>query len=60
MSNMKVVSLIDHEIRRARETAISDLEQVQQSILVMTTELAEALARLTERVEQLEQRGRVS
>jgi hypothetical protein len=54
MSNMKVVSLIDTEIVKARRVALDDLHRVQQQLLETVAIVATEVAALGERVAVLE------
>jgi hypothetical protein len=54
MSNMKVVSLIDTEIVKARRVALDDLHRVQQQLLETVAIVATEVAALGERVAALE------
>jgi hypothetical protein len=57
MAGMKIVSMLDHELVKARQVAQRDLEQLQRQLLAVTTSLADSLVRLADRVTALEQRG---
>jgi len=54
MSNMKVVSLIDTEIVKARRVALDDLHRVQQQLVETISIVATEVAALGERVAALE------
>lgn len=59
MAGMKIISMVDHEVAKARQVAQRDLEQLQRQLLAVTTSLADSLVRLADRVMELEQnRGR--
>jgi hypothetical protein len=57
MAGMKIVSMLDHELVKARQVAQRDLEQLQRQLLAVTTSLADSLVRLTDRVTELERSG---
>ena len=57
MAGMKIVSMLDHELVKARQVAQRDLEQLQRQLLAVTTSLADSLVALADRVTALEQRG---
>ena len=57
MAGMKIVSMLDHELVKARQVVQRDLEQLQRQLLAVTTSLADSLVRLADRVTELEQRG---
>jgi len=54
MAGMKIVSMLDHELVKARQVAQRDLEQLQRQLLAVTTALADSLVALAERVTALE------
>lgn len=56
MANMKIVSMLDAEVVKARTAAAADTARVQERLLVAMTVLAENLLRLSERVTALERR----
>ena len=56
MAGMKVVSLVDSEIVKARQVALRDLEELQRKLLGVTTRLAESVVALADRVTELEHR----
>jgi hypothetical protein len=56
MAGMKVISFVDHEIAKARQVAIADLEELQRKLLGVTTRLAESMVVLADRVTELEHR----
>jgi len=59
MAGMKIISMLDHEVAKARQVAQRDLEAVQRQLLAVTTSLADAMVRLADRVTELErQQGR--
>ena len=59
MAGMKIISMLDHEVAKARQVAQRDLEAVQRQLLAVTTSLADAMVRLADRVTELERnRGR--
>jgi hypothetical protein len=59
MAGMKVVSMLEHEVAKARQVAQRDLEQLQRQLLAVTTSLADSLVALADRVTELERnRGR--
>jgi len=57
MAGMKIVSMLDHELVKARQVAQRDLEEMQRRVLQVTTALADSLVALADRVTALEQRG---
>jgi len=57
MAGMKIISMLDHELVKARQVAQRDLEQLQRQLLAVTTSLADSLVALADRVTQLEQRA---
>ena len=60
MAGMKIISMVDHEVAKARQVAQRDLEQVQRQLLAVTTSLAASMVALADRVTALErsiQRG---
>jgi hypothetical protein len=60
MAGMKIHSMLDHEVAKARQVAQRDLEAVQRQLLAVTTSLADSLVALADRVTELErsiQRG---
>ena len=57
MAGMKIISMVDHEVAKARQVAQRDLEQLQRQLLAVTTSLADSLVALADRVTELEQRG---
>jgi len=57
MAGMKIVSMLDHELVKARQVVQRDLEQLQRQLLAVTTSLADSLVALADRVTQLEQRA---
>jgi hypothetical protein len=60
MAGMKIISMLDHEVAKARQVAQRDLEAVQRQLLAVTTSLADSLVALADRVTELErsiQRG---
>jgi hypothetical protein len=54
MAGMKIVSMLDHEVAKARSVAQRDLEEMQRRVLAVTTALADSLVALAERVTALE------
>ncbi len=54
MAGMKIVSMLDHELVKARQVAQRDLEQLQRQLLAVTTSLADSLVALANRVTALE------
>ena len=54
MAGMKIVSMLDHEVAKARSVAQRDLEEMQRRVLAVTTALADSLVALAERVTDLE------
>ena len=54
MAGMKIISMVDHEVAKARQVAQRDLEQLQRQLLAVTTSLADSLVRLADRVTALE------
>jgi hypothetical protein len=54
MAGMKIVSMLDHEVAKARSVAQRDLEAVQRQLLAVTTSLADSMVALADRVSDLE------
>ena len=54
MAGMKIVSMLDHEVAKARSVAQRDLEEMQRRVLQVTTALADSLVALADRVTDLE------
>ena len=54
MAGMKIISMVDHEVAKARQVAQRDLEQLQRQLLAVTTSLADSLVALANRVTALE------
>ena len=54
MAGMKIISMLDHELVKARQVAQRDLEQLQRQLLAVTTSLADSLVALANRVTALE------
>ena len=54
MAGMKIVSMLDHELVKARQVAQRDLEQLQRQLLAVTTSLADSMVALADRVTDLE------
>ena len=54
MAGMKIISMLDHEMAKARSVAQRDLEEMQRRVLAVTTALADSLVALAERVTALE------
>ena len=54
MAGMKIVSMLDHELVKARQVAQRDLEEMQRRVLQVTTALADSLVALADRVSDLE------
>jgi len=54
MAGMKIISMLDHEVAKARSVAQRDLEEMQRRVLAVTTALADSLVALAERVTALE------
>src|SRR6187455_2995611 len=59
MAGMKIVSMLDHEVAKARQVAQRDLEAVQRQLLAVTTSLADSLVALADRVTALEHQQRL-
>jgi len=60
MAGMKIISMLDRGVAKARQVAQRDLEAVQRQLLAVTTSLADSLVALADRVTELErsiQRG---
>jgi hypothetical protein len=57
MAGMKIISMLDHELVKARQVAQRDLEQLQRQLLAVTTSLADSLVALADRVTALERSG---
>jgi hypothetical protein len=55
MAGMKIISMLDHEVAKARQVAQRDLEEMQRRVLQVTTALADSLVALADRVTALEQ-----
>ena len=54
MAGMKIISMLDHEVAKARQVAQRDLEAVQRQLLAVTTSLADSMVALADRVTDLE------
>jgi hypothetical protein len=54
MAGMKIISMLDHEVAKARQVAQRDLEAVQRQLLAVTTSLADSMVALADRVTALE------
>jgi hypothetical protein len=55
MAGMKIISMLDHEVVKARQVAQRDLEEMQRRVLQVTTALADSLVALADRVTDLEE-----
>jgi hypothetical protein len=59
MAGMKIVSMLDHELVKARQVTQRDMDAMQRQLLAVTTSLAASMVALADRVTALERnRGR--
>jgi len=57
MSNMKIVSIIDHEVSRSRASALNDLNNVASAIAQELMDIEGRLTRLRADVDKLQQQS---